>query len=289
MRKTDSYVSVKSEPMQWTGMGCDVCGFGTVEDCDRFDPHKPCPDCGAVMEPPEKPWEIEAPELAPAVEPRPLVDHRCECTHGSPERRCGDEALYVVTREDGSLLQVCGNCTFASDQQRSPIVAEAEPPAERCERCGWPLAASIEEGCTRGNCSMRCTCPGAHLDSCPLKRAPEPAQPGRIIGTTIDVGGIIAAAEREVAEANAQGRTPIVLALHVILLGKVLTATEQQAACNVAGLQDALRKTRAHFDTDPPHCWYCGNWNGSDADGHEPDCIAAEVEALAPGKPEERG
>lgn len=69
MRKTDSYVSVP-KPMQWTGMGCDVCGFGTVEDCDRFDPHKPCPECGEVMEPSEKPWEIEAPELAPAEEPR---------------------------------------------------------------------------------------------------------------------------------------------------------------------------------------------------------------------------
>jgi hypothetical protein len=108
-----------------------------------------------------------------AEEPRTHIDRRCECTHGSPERRCGDEALYVVTREDGSILQVCGNCTFASDQQRSPITApEAEPPPERCERCGWPLAASIEEGCTRGNCSMRCACPGAHVDGCPLRRVP---------------------------------------------------------------------------------------------------------------------
>ena len=35
--------------LQWTGLGCDVCGFGTVEDVDEFDPEKPCPDCGAVM------------------------------------------------------------------------------------------------------------------------------------------------------------------------------------------------------------------------------------------------
>ena len=26
----------------------------------------------------------------------------------------------------------------------------------RCERCGWPLADSIEKGCVPGNCSCRC-------------------------------------------------------------------------------------------------------------------------------------
>lgn len=36
---------------QWTGAGCDVCGFGTVEDVDEFDPCEPCPECGAVMLP----------------------------------------------------------------------------------------------------------------------------------------------------------------------------------------------------------------------------------------------
>lgn len=39
--------------MYWTGLGCDVCGFGTVEDVDLFDPTKPCPDCGAIMTPPK--------------------------------------------------------------------------------------------------------------------------------------------------------------------------------------------------------------------------------------------
>ena len=34
-------------------MGCDVCGFGTVEDVDKFNPLKPCPDCGVVMIKPE--------------------------------------------------------------------------------------------------------------------------------------------------------------------------------------------------------------------------------------------
>lgn len=39
----------KKASLEWTGLGCDVCGFGTVEDEDLFDPTKPCPDCGSVM------------------------------------------------------------------------------------------------------------------------------------------------------------------------------------------------------------------------------------------------
>ena len=35
--------------LQWTGLGCDVCGFGTIEDVDAFDPRLPCPDCGEIM------------------------------------------------------------------------------------------------------------------------------------------------------------------------------------------------------------------------------------------------
>ena len=30
---------------EWTGFGCDVCGYGTIEETD-FDPYKPCPDGG---------------------------------------------------------------------------------------------------------------------------------------------------------------------------------------------------------------------------------------------------
>lgn len=32
-------------------MGCDVCGFGSVEDLDKFDPTKPCPECQTVATP----------------------------------------------------------------------------------------------------------------------------------------------------------------------------------------------------------------------------------------------
>jgi hypothetical protein len=39
----------KKASFEWTGLGCDVCGFGTVEDEELFDPKKPCPDCGSVM------------------------------------------------------------------------------------------------------------------------------------------------------------------------------------------------------------------------------------------------
>jgi hypothetical protein len=32
----------------WKNRGCDLCGFGSVEDCDKFDPYKPCPECGVI-------------------------------------------------------------------------------------------------------------------------------------------------------------------------------------------------------------------------------------------------
>ncbi len=35
----------------WTGLGCDVCGFGSVENVDEFDPTKPCPECATVATP----------------------------------------------------------------------------------------------------------------------------------------------------------------------------------------------------------------------------------------------
>jgi hypothetical protein len=28
-------------------------------------------------------------------------------------------------------------------------------PEARCERCGWPLKERVEDGCVKGNCSMR--------------------------------------------------------------------------------------------------------------------------------------
>lgn len=37
------------ESLEWTGLGCDCCGYGTVENVDEFDPGKPCPECGSVM------------------------------------------------------------------------------------------------------------------------------------------------------------------------------------------------------------------------------------------------
>lgn len=88
---------------------------------------------------------------------------------------------------------------FSGDHPPRPAT---EPPQEldRCERCGWPLAASIEEGCTRGNCSMRCTCPGAHLEACPLRRAPEPpGEPGYLPpgGLRLDVEDLVRPSEPE--------------------------------------------------------------------------------------------
>lgn len=31
------------------GPGCDVCGYGSVENVDVYDPSQPCPDCGITM------------------------------------------------------------------------------------------------------------------------------------------------------------------------------------------------------------------------------------------------
>jgi hypothetical protein len=38
-------------PWPWTGLGCDLCGFGSVENVDEFNPTKPCPECGTVATP----------------------------------------------------------------------------------------------------------------------------------------------------------------------------------------------------------------------------------------------
>jgi hypothetical protein len=41
-------VLMDGEGFAWTGLGCDVCGFGTVDNCDQFSPQRPCPECGTV-------------------------------------------------------------------------------------------------------------------------------------------------------------------------------------------------------------------------------------------------
>jgi hypothetical protein len=38
-------------PLQPTLLGCDVCGFGTVENVDEWSPILPCRDCGTVALP----------------------------------------------------------------------------------------------------------------------------------------------------------------------------------------------------------------------------------------------
>lgn len=44
--------SETSDGFQWTGLGCDVCGFGTIdlEEIEQYDPKKPCPLCGVTMD-----------------------------------------------------------------------------------------------------------------------------------------------------------------------------------------------------------------------------------------------
>lgn len=40
---------LRSDWFDWTGLGCDCCGFGTVDNVEALDPRKPCPECGEVM------------------------------------------------------------------------------------------------------------------------------------------------------------------------------------------------------------------------------------------------
>jgi hypothetical protein len=46
--KLNKFSSIfKRAVFAWTGLGCDVCGYGTVEN--ELDPTKPCPECGTIM------------------------------------------------------------------------------------------------------------------------------------------------------------------------------------------------------------------------------------------------
>lgn len=38
-----------SDGFIWTGIGCDVCGYGTMDPDEHFDPSQPCPECGVTM------------------------------------------------------------------------------------------------------------------------------------------------------------------------------------------------------------------------------------------------
>lgn len=69
--------------------------------------------------------------------------------------------------------------------------------------------------------------------------------PGRIIGTTIDVDGILDRAKREVDEAQPQGRTPIVPATDVVLLGKVIAQERARHQADVAALEEERQSLRA--------------------------------------------
>jgi hypothetical protein len=72
--------------------------------------------------------------------------------------KCG---LIGIPSEDyvsGAIRDIdCPACLEASSVRAVPstMAEETLHPPKRCEVCGWPLAATIEGGCTEGNCSMR--------------------------------------------------------------------------------------------------------------------------------------
>ena len=75
-----------SDGFDWTGLGCDVCGYGTIEDVEKFDPEEPCPDCGATMCVPMSRTVEDCSKSIGAVLPAVLSD-------GAPMPREGVSAL----------------------------------------------------------------------------------------------------------------------------------------------------------------------------------------------------
>jgi len=49
----------------------------------------------------------------------------------------------------------CAPCTAWLKRHEPAPPAEEKAGADRCEVCGWPLKATMEDGCTPGNCSYR--------------------------------------------------------------------------------------------------------------------------------------
>lgn len=65
------------------------------------------------------------------------------CPHGSRD----DCAIVNSLPTHGEVMALPGHAE--AERREHP----SEPP--RCERCHWPLKATVEEGCTVGNCSYR--------------------------------------------------------------------------------------------------------------------------------------
>lgn len=91
--------------MEWTGIGCDVCGFGSVENVDEFDPMRPCPECGEIMVQP-------TPSMVAAVTAKAFVDKMI----ARGVEKLSDEAvryhLSLLLKEEWKKLAnvTCGNC-----------------------------------------------------------------------------------------------------------------------------------------------------------------------------------
>lgn len=106
-----------------------------------------------------------------------------EANHANAQRVAG-----AITSKHATALDFLRALNAAFPEQL--------PEPERCSRCGWPLAKSVDEGCVKGNCSQRPLLPCQHRSidvsngictDCGAQAAigtpePEPAKPRDIIG-----------------------------------------------------------------------------------------------------------
>jgi hypothetical protein len=77
-----------------------------------------------------KAWGSHYSDELLALLPPKRTDDGCECWHKWANRRCGAEVSYIVTRSDGAVQLVCGNCTSSGDRSRWPIAGS--DPSDIC-------------------------------------------------------------------------------------------------------------------------------------------------------------
>jgi hypothetical protein len=148
---------------------CPFCGAFLIDGACGIDG---CP--GKVPDP--NPWtEHTVNVVAERVEvtPKGIILHRRVSTPlESGQDVCidevamsepapdGDSILDLGLIRDGSIIRLAATPGKAGASvpvvwAEVPVEADCDAPAARCPTCGWPLKATIEEGCTAGNCSER--------------------------------------------------------------------------------------------------------------------------------------
>lgn len=125
--------------------GLPECRDGMVEP--RVDPgvHRPSP---AVYDPEHYPEQAQVADdyLSGVREPArdTKLTYRC--------RQCCDTGMVAYWDGSNYAGEMCPN---PSHDAPAETPAAQEQDKSRCAICGWPLMSTVENGCVRGNCSMR--------------------------------------------------------------------------------------------------------------------------------------